>query len=320
MIMKMLSVGTYRTFAGALAWVLFAAAFNAPVNAQFILYDEFAGNSVNASVWGQGSTGSTGISAVGSGLLTLDANRTTTGRNQLLTQSTNFNPFDRALTIHMSGLSLNSPGSDGDTAASGSNALTAIVGRLPDDVGGAATGALAATYSTGGGGYYASGGTGGALGLSILRFEHPTAPYRLQVLDTGGIGGVGAVRNVLGNVNLSAMPSGLTWTINGAENTFTIELEGALFTSGPGNATNMVTGTIENFSEEVLMVGDSTISRFAIGSNVNGNVYDGAVSTFDTVSVIPEPSTYAVFVSLIVFGVVVYRRRRRMIAIVGESA
>lgn len=287
---------------------LMAASFLSVASAQVtLLNDTFDGSSLNTGLWANGSTGSLGITTVSGGSVSLDVNREDAARNGLLAHGTNFNPFEAPITITLNGLSL------GGTANGNPIALYGAVGRLPTDLGGVATGALASTYSAGGGGYYSGGGTGGVLGFSILK--NSSGAHLLQVLDVGGINGTGAVTNVFGNVGLSGMPTDMAWVIDGANAQFTITLEGATFTAGPGSGTNTVTGSIVNFSEAVLDTGSGIVSRFVIGANNTGaSITDGAIAGFGEVTVvsaIPEPSTYALIASAFICGVVVLRRRTR---------
>lgn len=303
-----LSLPPRRGFVGCGIAALMAASFLSVASAQVTLIsDTFDGSSVNTGLWANGSTGSLGITTVSGGSISLDVNRQDSARNGLLAHGTNFNPFEAPMTITLNGLSL------GGTTNGSPIALYAAVGRLPTDLGGVATGALASTYSAGGGGYYST-GTGGVLGVSILKFN--TGVHYLQVLDVGGSNGTGTVRNVFGNISLSGMPTDMTWVIDGANTQFTITLEGATFTGGPGSGTNTVTGSIDHFSETVLDTGSGIVSRFVIGANNTGatSITDGAIGTFGEVSVvsaIPEPSTYALIASAFICGVVVLRRRTR---------
>lgn len=284
-------------------------AFSLPAaHAATLLSDTFDGTSLNSSLWANGSTGSAGVTTFDSGSITLDTNQETTARNGLLSHNTNINPFAAPLTISLNGLSL--------TGTPGTNPISiyALVGHLPTDAGGLATGAQASTYSTGGGGYGGVGNTGGALGLSILQYNSAN-PIQLQILDTGYVDGVGSYANPLGgNRVISAIPTDILWTINGVDGTFSVTLTGATFTTGAEAGTSSISGTFTRFTEATL--GDNDVARFALGSfNTGAGIIEGGAATFGDVSItqaaIPEPSTFALLASAFVGGLVITRRQRR---------
>ena len=273
-----------------------------------LITDDFNGTAVNTSLWANGSTNSLGLTTFNSGAVTLDTNQETTARNALLSHQTDINPFAGALTITLNGLGL--------TGTPGTNpiSLYALVGHLPTDTGGAATGALASTYSTGGGGYGGTGRTGGALGLSILQYNS-TAQFQLQILDSGYVDGVGGYANPLGgNRVITAAPTDIVWTIDGANSTFTVTLTGATFTTGAEAGTNTITGSFTRFTEATL--GDNDVSRFAIGSfNTGTGIVEGGAATFGNVAVmsaaIPEPSSTALLSAAVLGTFALVRRNRR---------
>ncbi len=250
----------------------------AVANAQTpLVSDDFNATSLNTGKWANGSTHSLGLTTFANGSITLDTHQQTTARNSLLSHATNINPFTGELTISLDGLSL------AGVPAGNPISLVAVVGRLPADTGGAATATLAEAYTTGGGVYYTNGGTGGALGLSILRYG--SGSVQLQVLDSGGVNGTGSYANALGsNRVLSAVPAKIVWTINGQSSSFTITLTGATFTTGAEAGTGTITGTFSRFTAATL--GASPIARFAMGSfNTGTGITDGGAATFDHVSV-----------------------------------
>lgn len=285
-----------RGFLVALAAISLSAA---STQAQTLLTDDFNGSSVNTSIWANGSTGSLGVTTVSGSAVNLDVNQEGTARNALLSNQTDINPFAKTLTITMTGLGLSgTPG-----LSTQSLGLYAVVGRIPSDTGGAANAGLAATYSAGG-----SLGTGGSLGLSILNFSGSSNNWRLQVLDSGSSN---PVSNVLGNITLSGMPTGLIWTIDGAAKTFSITLTGATFASGAFSGLSTASGSFVNFTSSSLVSGSDVVSRLAIGGNNNNTVIDGATATFGSVLVtaVPEPSTFALL-GMAVLGIAIVRRRR----------
>lgn len=288
-----------------LALAFAASALAASAGAQTVLLsDSFDGTALNATNWASGSTGSLGTATVGSGNVVIDVNQEANGaRMGLASQATTFNPFASPLTVELSGLAL------GGNPASSFTALYALVGRLPTDTGGAATGALASTYSAGG-----AYGAGGALGISLLGFS---TSFRLQILDSGSNATVQQTQ-----VTLSGAPTGMVWSIDGANSTWSVTLVGATFSSlltnqlgvtlaAPGAAT--ISGTFSNFTETGLTVGEDIISRFVLGANNGTSVTDGAIATFGDVvvtSAIPEPSAFAAIAGLGALGCAALRRRR----------
>ncbi len=274
-----------------------------------LISDNFNGTSVNTATWANGSTGSAGLTTFNGSAVTLDTNQETTARNALLSHSTEVSPFAGTLSISLNGLALTG------TPNSNPISLYAVVGHLPIDNGGLATGGLAATYSTGGGGYGGTGNTGGALGLSILHYS--SGSIQLQILDTGYVNGVGSYANPLGgNRVISAKPTDIVWTIDGTAGTFSVTLTGATFTTGAEAGTSSISGSFTRFTEATL--GANNVSRFAIGSfNTGASILDGGAATFGDVSVItsaiaiPEPSSSAILVAALIGGFAMVRRTRR---------
>ncbi|EIP97105.1 PEP-CTERM putative exosortase interaction domain-containing protein [Opitutaceae bacterium TAV1] len=287
-----------RSAAGlALASFLLAASASAQT---VLVSDSFPGESLNTTTWTSGSTGSQGTFGVTGGNLTIDVNRNDSARAGLVSNGHNFNPFGQSVTVALNGIGL------GGTPGSSTNSLYAVIGRLPSDTGGDATGALASTYSAGSAGY----GVGGALGVSLNRYA---SEYRLQILDSGS----SAVAQT--QVVLSGAPTDIVWEIDGINSTWAITLSGATFSTLAGtNGLNAVissdltsiTGTFSNFTEAGITSGEDIVSRFVIGANNGGAVTDGAIATFGSVSVtaVPEPSTYALLASAF-FGTLVMTRR-----------
>ncbi len=257
----------------------------APVVRASLLADTFESGSLDTATWTLGSTGSLGTGQVRSGNLVLDVNQQTHGaRTAVVTDAHNFNPFDSPVSVSLSGLSL-----DGDPGPS-FNMLYSAIGRLPTDTGGAATGALAASYSAGG--LY---DIGGAFGVALLRFS---SGNRIQILDSGARLSVKQVQAAL-----NGTPTDMTYRIDGANATWTLSIVGATF-SRPFIVNNLkatvvdattITGTLINFTAAGLTVGEKTVSRFILGANNGNGVLDGAIATFGAVefvsSEIPEPSS-----------------------------
>lgn len=258
--------------------IAFATLLGAPLlHAQLaVLADEFNAPSVDADHWTHGATSTAGTASANGATVTLATNQTVTARSALLAHGPEFDPFAGKLAIQIDGLAL------GGVAGNNAISLYAVVGRLPADTGGAATAALAATYTTGGGSYYTQGGTGGALGLSVLRYSNH-AVY-LQVLDSGGINGTGSYANALGsNRLLSGVPSSILWTIDGRASSFTVTLTGATFSA---TGTSTLTASFSRFASAQLVAGRTRIARLALGAfNTGDSIVSGATATFDRVAV-----------------------------------
>ncbi len=266
-----------RRFVCHAAVLITAAGLSSAVSAQS-LNDSFDGTALNTSRWVSGSTGSTGVITVGGGQLTLDVNRTTSGRTALLSHSHAFNPFAQPLTVNLQGLSLAGVG-NGTTSV----AAYAVVGRLATDTGGPATATMAHNYTVGGGGYNG----GGALGLMVLHYGG-TIPWRLQVQDSGTTYGATYF-------NLNGSPTSVAWTINGAASTYSVVLTGTTFASTPPGTTvtaggTTATGSFTRFTAAGLVSGSSTVSRIAFGVANHNTVVTQAVATLDAINVSPTSS------------------------------
>ncbi|MFH1498963.1 MAG: cellulase family glycosylhydrolase [Verrucomicrobiota bacterium] len=260
----MLRVAALATFAGLVA----------TTHAQS-LDEPFGGTALDTSRWAAGSTGSTGVIAVGGGQLTLDVNRTTSGRAALLTNAHAFNPFAQPLTIELQGISLAGVGN-----GTSSVAAYAVIGRIASDTGGAASPTLARNYVTGGGGHNG----GGALGLSLLYYGG-ALPWRLQVIDSG-------TTYTATYFHLNGPPSAISWTVDGAASTYTVVLGGATFASTPSGSTITAGGTtatvpFTRFTAAGLNSGGTIVSRVAVGAANNNTVVDKAVVTLDAVHIGP---------------------------------
>ncbi len=292
-----------RSFARqtALALVTTAAlGLAATAGAQTLLSDDFTGDALDASVWTLGSNGGLGTAAVSGGSLALDVNQeTNSARTAIATDAHAFNPFSSALTVSLNNISL---GGDPGTSF---NSLYSVIGRLPTDVGGAANAGLAASYSAGG-----AYGTGGAFGISLLGFS---SAYRLQILDSGSSATVQQTQ-----VTLSGAPTDIVWTVDGTNSTWSATITGATFTGLLTNQlfttidnTTTISGSFSNFTEAGITSGEDIVSRLILGANNGTGVTDGAIANFGSVSVIPEPSAFALLTATFIGGVVATRRRRR---------
>lgn len=272
-----------------------------------LLTDTFDGPTLDTATWTFGSNGGLGTATFGSGGLTLDVNQqTNSARAAILTDTTNFDPFTSPLTVSIGGIALG-----GNPGATSFNSLYSVIGRLPTDVGGEANAGLAASYSSGG-----NYGTGGAFGVGVLAFA---SSYRIQVLDSGSSVAVKQVQ-----MALTGVPTDMSYTVDGANATWTLTVTGATFTgnflanglSATLVNSNTISGSLFNFTASSLVVGEGTVSRFGLGANNGTGVTDGAIATFGDLSVvnavaIPEPSSFALLASALAGGLAITRRRRR---------
>lgn len=186
----------------------------------------------------------------------------TSQRSFITSQASNINPFTNALTVSMNGLSSynNAP------INSGISMFYAMVGKTNSD-----------TIAN----YYASPGTTnftseGALTLTIQRAAGNA--YALQVFDYGAATGTSSL------FSLSAMPTDVAWSIDGATQTWSVTLTGATFS----DLSSSKSGSFTNYTNDA-------ISRLTLGTinygGANGD-YSGAGYYLDSLNVtsVPEPS------------------------------
>lgn len=236
---------------------------------QTLLFDDFDGENLNLDTWTTGSTGGTGDFFLVEGTIYIDTGATTANnRAGIVTDSHNFNPFAQPLSAEFNDFQIYAnPGPEGAWNAS----MYAIFGRISNDsTPGEATGAHAATYSAGGGGY------GAGLGFSVLQFANGT--WRIQFLDSIS----GAIRQT--QIQISGQPTDFTFTVDGANNAWSFELVGATFmnvlvdqfdTPGEIVSDTKFVGSFDLAQESGLIVGDHTIARFAVGAFNGSNPTQG---------------------------------------------
>lgn len=284
--------------------------------------DTAVNQSLNDSVWTFGRTVGASSATVSGGRLALNVASTTTSRVGIVTDATNYNPFQAPLRVDLQGISLTG-------AEAGLKSFYAVVGRLGTDLGGAISAVEGGNMYNAGANYTAGaanyGGGGTAFGISLnMATGYDTAAtndsvYRLQVLESGA---------ALGQLqfSLTGMPTDISFTLNGAANSWSISLTGATFSSalvntmgaGYNSATfitgaSTISGSFVNYTDARMLVGSDYVSRLVIGANNGGTVTTGVYATLDgvTVSAIPEPSTYAAIFGAVIGAFVIYRRRRQ---------
>ncbi len=191
-----------------------------------------------------------------------------TQRAFITSTATNIDPFTDPLTVALHGIS-----TDGIAPSNaGASTLFAIVGKANSD-----------TITN----YYPQASnftTAGALALTIQR---TATGFGLQIFDYG----TSAANSDI--FAMSAMPTSLTWTIDGAAKTWSVSIVGATFSDDAGTSKN---GSFVNYTEE-------TVSRLSLGAiNYGGSSgdYNGAGYFVDSLEVytIPEPSTAAAVIGL----------------------
>jgi len=299
--MKLSLLSTSRTLA-----FLAATALATSVSAQVtLLEDNFDGVSVDAATWTTRTTSAHvgGGVSVNAGSVVLDVGNvtSTSQRSTIISNAATINPFANEITLTFSGLTVNDvpytggifsgnpPTEVAPNPAAWGNAFYAAVGRANTDNG---TLAVAVKYTAVGGDYIS------ALGLTMRQSVDSVV---LQVVDRG------AGNHTTTSFTIDAMPTQITWVIDGAAGSWSLELDEGLPSALSLN------GTFVRFNEAELIAGSETISRVAVGGVNVGYVGEGTVATLDSLSVsaIPEPSTYALFASAFICGFVVLRRRAR---------
>lgn len=235
--------------------------------------DTFEGSAPDPARWALGATdGVSPLVSVADGRLTLDIAQLAAGRATLLSHSHDHNPFARAFSIRLSGITLSGVGNGTSSAGA-----YAVLGRHSTDAVGAATPERASKYAVGGGSF------AGALGLQVLHYGG-AIPWRLQIQDSGP-GAVAAT-----NFYLSNPPADIEWRIDGATSTYSIVLSGATFTNVPSGtviteSATVATGSFSHFTEAGLVTAGGLVSRLAVGAINNNTVASRAIASFDAVSV-----------------------------------
>ena len=127
------------------------------------------------------------------------------------------------------------------------------------------------------------------------RADYPDGSQRLELLTENAEGDTG-----ISGARISGIPSQISFTLD--PTSYSINMMGANFIDGDFEGSSTMTGThaLPTYDNYHLML------LHTMGGN------PGASSVvIDSVTVIPEPSTYAAILGLLAFGVLFYRRRRR---------
>ncbi|MFH1500199.1 MAG: PEP-CTERM sorting domain-containing protein [Verrucomicrobiota bacterium] len=275
----------------ALRCVVLACLLAAPASAQVVL-DDFNGTAFDSATWYPRKTSGTAI--VADGLAQFTTGALTTSQRSFVVSNNSYSPFAAPLTISFDSLVLTgTPTADAPTWG---NAFYAAVGLAKTDLGAALDDSIAGKYTAVGADYVT------ALGLNVRRSDSNVV---LQIVDRG------ANAHTTTTLTLSAVPTDIIWTIDGSggTGTWSVNLTGATFTD---TDLSSATGTFIKFNETELAVGGGSVSRLAFGAINVGPVLEVTGVTLDSVAIgaVPEPSSYALFASAFVGGVVVLRRRR----------
>lgn len=194
----------------------------------------------------------------------------TTQRTFITSTATNIDPFTDPLTVALHDIS-----SYGTAPINtGANMFFAIVGEANSND----------TTK-----YYPAANNFTSAGALALTIQRTATGFGLQVFDYGTSVGSSDI------FAMNAMPTSLTWTIDGDAQTWSVSIVGATFNDDAGTSKN---GSFVNYTE-------GSVSRLSLGAinygGVNGD-YNGAGYYVDSLEVytVPEPSTVA---AVIGFGV-----------------
>lgn len=315
-------LGRFAAFGLAALGLTAIASAQTPLLSETFSVDTAVNQSLNDSTWTFGRTVGTSSATVSNGRLALSIATTGASRVGIVSDATSYNPFTSPMQVSLHGISLTG-------AEAGLKSFYAVVGRLGTDQGGEISAVDGGNMYNAGANYtagaanYGSGGTAFGISLNMATGYDTVAAgdsaYRLQVLESGA---------ALGQLqfSLTGMPTDISFTLNGAANSWSISLTGATFTSalvnsmgaGYNSATfttgaSTISGSFVNYDVARMLVGEDYVSRLVIGANNGGTVTTGVYATLDgvTVSAIPEPSTYAAIFGAVIGAFVIYRRRRQ---------
>jgi len=234
-----------------------------------LLSDDFS--TLNTTVWNTSTANAPTVS--GGSLVAAVGTTNVLSHSALVTQATNFNPFTNPITMTLSGLTL------GGTPGSGRVGFYAMIGNMntsnPDSF-------YVNGYLSSNNPYNPGTGLGGYLGIEV--FKTSSTNY-LKIYDYGNTNAVAAP-------TLSAIPTSIALTIDGAANLLTISLTGATFNSIPGNPTTY-SYSLQYFNASVLGT-SSSLAIGAVNSSYGTNEpTTGATFGIDSILVtsVPEPTT-----------------------------
>lgn len=225
------------------------------ISASSVLVDDFS-NLNTRNVWTIAKTAKEGnIGVLSQGQITLDVGITAhSHRATLISKASNFDPFVQILSLSFSGLEIDgSPSLGTEKANGGGNSFYAMIGNAnapkdESDIPAPATGNGNVYYP----GYPAT--EAGYLAIAIVsRSDEHSQPFAQLVIDDRG------ESNYSTAYTLSNVPTGLTWTIDGANRTWSVELDDAFFV---GNRQRTLSGAFANFKPENIQHG----SYLAIGA------------------------------------------------------
>lgn len=243
-IQMLLSVKTARLFIRTLA--IYSVLSN--ICASPALIDDFS-NLNTQNIWTIAKTAKEGnVAVLSRGQITLDAGITAhSHRATLISKASNLDPFVQTLSLSFSGLEIDgSPSLGTEKSNGGGNAFYAMIGNAnapkdESDIPAAATGNGNVYYP----GHPAT--EAGYLAIAIVsRVDEHSQPFAQLVIDDRG------ENNYSTSYTLSNVPTGLTWTIDGANQTWSVELDDAFFV---GNRQRTLSGAFANFKPESIRHG-----------------------------------------------------------------
>jgi hypothetical protein len=252
-----------------------------PLRATVLLSDNFATNPKAGAIWTvpfvEKSTSTTGLTKPASGApalsLVVDI-ISHSHRATLISKQSNIDPFAAPITVAVSGLKIGGTPSIGTTKVNGGgNAFYALIGNTD----GARDSDGILNPAKGQGSFYFPGHsatTAGYLAVSIIsRVDLEKQPFAQLVIDDRG------VSNYSSAYTVSGIPTGMKLTIDGKNQSWSVELEGAFFV---GNQSSFLSGSLANFTAESVRAG----SYLALGAiNATGAVEAGTTVSLQSVSV-----------------------------------
>jgi len=286
---------------GLFAALISLTAITSAARADVIIFsDDFSGGTL--SNWTTGAKGGGTAPVTSGGKAVITAGPTAKAVSVMRSTATDFNPFDQAYTVTLSGITL-----DGEPGAGGSKPIAYLmVGRSYSQSSGGNS--AATNYVAGETSSVTAGDSSGNVYIQIL--ERTSNTFSLRVGEIVGSSTPVAPINS-SEVSLSGPPTALTLTLSANPSnllTWSITLTGATF----GNGLATMSGTFTSAITSTALAN----SYLTLGQQNNAGSGDiGSNNTFSldsvTVIAVPEPNTTALLFGggLVLAGLAHYRAK-----------